>query len=174
MSLSTVWLRPGCNTRVTGRERILLPHVPDEARMLESLRSGLPPGEQDPEALRSRGVLETTMMAKAKDERESSPRGFYNCALNEAERVGLEEAFNVEGLDDEIALLRVKLRALLEAQPERTDLHFEAANVIARLVKTRYQITREEKKSLREAIQKVLSEIALPMGVGVGIKLAGK
>ena len=88
--------------------------------------------------------------------------------------MGLEEAFKVEGLDDEIALLRVKLRALLEAEPDRTDLHFEAANVIARLVRTRYQITRDEKKSLKEAIQKVLTEIALPLGVGVGIKLASK
>jgi len=114
------------------------------------------------------------MTANGRDKKKSSPRGFYSLALEEAERVGLDEAFSVEGLDDEIALLRVKLRALLEAEPERTDLHFEAANVIARLVKTRYQITREEKVSLREAVQKVLAEIALPLGVGVGIKLGSK
>lgn len=86
----------------------------------------------------------------------------------------MEEAFQVEGLDDEIALLRVKLRALLEAQPDRIDLHFEAANVIARLVKTRYQISKEERKSIKEGIQKVFTEIGLPIGVGVGIKLAGR
>lgn len=114
------------------------------------------------------------MTANGRGERKSSPRGFYSLALDEAERVGLEEAFQVEGLDDEIALLRVKLRAILEEQPDRIDLHFEAANVIARLVKTRYQISREEKKSLKEAIQKVLTEIALPIGVGVGVKLASK
>ncbi|MFU8796138.1 MAG: hypothetical protein ACNA7X_02425 [Dehalococcoidia bacterium] len=114
------------------------------------------------------------MAADKKDAPKSSPRGFYNCALNEAERVGLEEAFDVEGLDDEIALLRVRLRTVLEAQPERTDLHFEAANIIARLVKTRYQITREERKSVKGAVQKVLTELALPVGVGVGIKLVGR
>jgi hypothetical protein len=114
------------------------------------------------------------MTANGRGERKSSPRGFYSLALDEAERVGLEEAFQVEGLDDEIALLRVKLRALLQAEPERIDLHFEAANVIARLVKTRYQISREERKSIRESIQRVLTEIGLPIGVGVGIKLAGK
>ena len=114
------------------------------------------------------------MTANGKGAPRSSPRGFYSLALDEAERVGLEEAFNIEGLDDEIALLRVKLRAVLEAQPDRTDLHFEAANVIARLVKTRYQISREEKKSLEEGIQKVLTEIGLPIGAGVGIKLAGR
>jgi len=51
------------------------------------------------------------------------------------------------------------------------DLHFEAANIIARLVKTRYQITKEQKKSLKEAIQKVLTEVAVPLGVGVGEKI---
>ncbi len=114
------------------------------------------------------------MIANGRDKKESSPPGFYSLALDEAERAGFEEAFKVEGLDDEIALLRVKLRALLEAEPDRIDLHFEAANVIARLVKTRYQISREERKSIKEGIQKVITEIGLPIGVGVGIKLASK
>jgi len=41
--------------------------------------------------------------------------------------------------------------------------HFEAANTITRLIHTRYSITREQKKSLKEAITKVLTEIALPL-----------
>ncbi len=142
--------------------------------MLERRRIPLQPEDRNPRALPGHGELEIGMTANGRDKKESSPRGFYSLVLDEAERVGLEEAFNVEGLDDEIALLRVKLRALLEAEPERIDLHFEAANVIARLLKTRYQITREERKSIKEGIQKVLTEIGLPVGVGVGIKLAGK
>jgi hypothetical protein len=112
------------------------------------------------------------MAAKGKGERKGRPRGFYSRALDEAEKLELEEASHVEGIDEEIALLRVKLRKLLEEQPERIDLHFEAANMIARLVRTRYQITKEQKKSLREAIQKVLTEVAVPLGVGIGIKVA--
>jgi hypothetical protein len=112
------------------------------------------------------------MAAKGKSEKKGSPPSFYSRALDEAEK--LEEASYVEGIDEEIALLRVKLRELLEEQPERIDLHFEAANIIARLVRTRYQITREQKKSLKEAIQKVLTEVAVPLGVGIGIKVASK
>lgn len=112
------------------------------------------------------------MAAKGKGERKGRPRGFYSRALDEAEKLELEEASHVEGIDEEIALLRVKLRKLLEEQPERIDLHFEAANIIARLVRTRYQITKEQKKSLKEAIQKVLTEVAVPLGVGIGIKVA--
>ena len=112
------------------------------------------------------------MAAERKGKRKSSPRGFYRRALDEAERLELEEASHIEGIDEEIALLRVKLRELVEEQPERTELHFEAANIIARLVRTRYQITREQKKSLREAIQKVLTDVALPLGIGIGMKAA--
>jgi hypothetical protein len=114
------------------------------------------------------------MAAEGKNKRKSSPRGFYGRALDEAEKLELQEASHIEGIDEEIALLRVKLRELLEEQPERTDLHLEAANIIARLVRTRYQITREQKKSLKEAIQKVLTEVAVPLGVGIGIKAASR
>ena len=114
------------------------------------------------------------MAPERKGWRKSRPRGFYSRALDEAEKLELEEASHVEGIDEEIALLRVKLRELLEEQPERIDLHFEAANIIARLVRTRYQITKEQKKSLKEAIQKVLAEVAVPLGVGIGIKAASK
>jgi hypothetical protein len=114
------------------------------------------------------------MAARGKGQRKSSPRGFYSQALDEAEKLELEEASHVEGIDEEVALLRVKLRELLAEQPERIDLHFEAANIIARLVRTRYQITKEQKKSLKEAIQKVLTEVAVPLGVGIGIKAASK
>jgi len=114
------------------------------------------------------------MAAEGKNKRKSSPRGFYGRALDEAEKLELEEASHIEGIDEEIALLRVKLRELVEEHPERIDLHFEAANIIARLVRTRYQITREQKKSLKKAIQKVLTEVAVPLGVGIGIKAASR
>ena len=114
------------------------------------------------------------MAAEGKSKRKNSPRGFYGRALDEAEKLELEEASHIEGIDEEIALLRVKLRELLQEQPERMDLHFEAANIIARLVRTRYQITREQKKSLKEAIQKVLTEVAVPLGVGLGTKVASQ
>ena len=86
----------------------------------------------------------------------------------------MEEASHIEGIDEEIALLRLKLRELVEHEPDRIDLHFQAANTIARLVRTRYQITKEQKKSLKEAVTKVLTEVAVPLGIGVGMKVAGK
>ena len=109
-----------------------------------------------------------------KGNQNARKHGFYSRALTEAEKIELEEAACVEGIDQEIALLRIKLRELVENEPDRIDLHLEAANTIARLVKTRYQITKVQKRSLREAIAKVLTEVAVPLGIGVGIKVAGK
>ena len=91
--------------------------------------------------------------------------GFYSKALGEAEKLQLEEARGLDGLDEEIAILRIKLRSLIQTAPENIELQLDAANTIARLVRTRYNITKEQKRSLKEAIAKVLTEIAVPLGV---------
>ena len=109
-----------------------------------------------------------------KGNQNARKHGFYSRALTEAEKIDIEEAANLEGLDEEIMLFRLKLKELVQNHPDRIDLHFEAANIIARLVKTRYEISKEQKKSLKEAIAKVLTEVAVPLGIGIGIKAAGK
>jgi hypothetical protein len=96
---------------------------------------------------------------------KSKRQVFYGQALKEAERLELEEARGIEGIDEEIAILRVKLRELIVAAPDKFDLHLRLATTIARLVTTRYNISKEQKKSLKEAITKVLTEIAIPLGV---------
>ena len=109
-----------------------------------------------------------------KGNQNARKHGFYSHALSEAEKLEIEEVAGIEGLDEEIILLRMKLRELVDDHPERIDLCMEGANSIARLVKIRYEISKEQKKSLKEAIAKVLTEVAIPLGIGVGIKVAGK
>ena len=115
-----------------------------------------------------------TKRGPPKGNQNARKHGFYSRALTEAEKVELDEATYVEGLDQEIALLRVKLRELAENEPDRIDLHLEAANTIARLVRTRYQITSEQKRSLKDAIAKVLTEVAVPLGITVATKALTK
>jgi hypothetical protein len=100
-----------------------------------------------------------------KNAAKSERHVFYGQALNEADRLELEEARGIEGIDEEIAILRVKLRELIVAAPEKFDLHLKLATTIARLVSTRYSITKEQKKSLKEAITRVMMEIAVPLGI---------
>ena len=105
-----------------------------------------------------------------KGNQNARKHGFYSKALDEAEKLELEEARGINGLDEEIAILRIKLRELIENHPENIELALEAANTIARLVRTRYNITKEQKKSLKDAITNVLTEIAVPLGVKALIK----
>jgi len=95
--------------------------------------------------------------------------GFYSRVLDEAERLDFELAAGVEGIDDEIALLRVKIKSLLENDPENIKLIMQATNTLAGLVKTRYNISKEQRKGLKEAIGNVLKDIALPLGIGIGV-----
>ena len=97
--------------------------------------------------------------------------GFYSKVLDEAERLDYELATSVEGIDDEIALLRVKMKSLLVHDPENIKLIMQATNTLARLVRTRYNISKEDKKGLKEAIANVLRDVALPLGIGIGTTL---
>lgn len=115
------------------------------------------------------------MPAKAKGKRgapkgnqNARKHGFYARVLDEAERLDFELASGVEGIDDEIALLRVKLKSLLESEPENINLLMQATNALARLVKTKYNISKEQRKGLKEAIGNVIRDIAIPLGIGVG------
>ena len=115
------------------------------------------------------------MPAKA-DRKRGAPKGnqnarkhgFYSKVLDEAERLDFELASGVEGIDDEIALLRVKIKSILENDPENIKLIMRATNTLERLIRTRYNITKEQKKGLKEAIGNVLRDIALPLGIGIG------
>jgi uncharacterized protein YjcR len=94
--------------------------------------------------------------------------GFYSKVLDEAEQLDLELAQGVEGIDDEIALLRVKIKSVIDNDPDNIRLIMEATNVLARLIRTRYNITKDQKKGLKEAIGNVLRDVALPLGIGIG------
>ena len=112
------------------------------------------------EAQRKRGA--------PKGNQNARKHGFYSRVLDEAEQLDFELATGVEGIDDEIALLRVKIKSILENDPENINLIMQATNTLAKLVRTRYNISKEDKKGLKEAIGNVLRDVALPLGIGIG------
>jgi len=102
---------------------------------------------------------------KNKDSENGLRKPFYTKAMDEAEKLDFELAQGVEGIDDEIALLRVKIKSLVENDPENVKLLMEATSALARLVRTRYRISADQKKALTEAIGNVLKGLALPLGI---------
>ena len=105
-----------------------------------------------------------------KQDKKTGKRGFYGPALDETAGLTLEEAGGVDGLDQEIAILRLELRDIIKKEPDKYELHLKTANTIANLVKIRYSISKEQKKCLKEAIAKVFTELAIPLGVKAFIK----
>ena len=94
---------------------------------------------------------------------------FYSKALDDAEKLEFETASGVDGIDQEIALLRVEIKAILQDNPKNIKDIVAATNALDKLVKTRYHITKEQRKGLKEAMGNVIKEIALPLGLGVTI-----
>jgi len=106
-----------------------------------------------------------------KGNQNARKHGFYSKVLDEAERLDFELASGVEGIDDEIALLRVKIKSILERDPENIKLIMRATNALERLIRTRYNISKEDKKGLKEAIGNVLRDVALPLGISIGTNI---
>ena len=106
-----------------------------------------------------------------KGNQNARKHGFYSNVLDEAQRLDFEMATGVEGIDDEIALLRVKIKSILERDPENIKLIIQATNALVRLVTTRYNISKEDTQGLKEAIGNVLRDVAFPLGIGIGATL---
>jgi len=106
-----------------------------------------------------------------KGNQNARKHGFYSKVLDEVEQLDFELATGVEGIDDEIALLRVKIKSILAHDPDNVRLIMQVTNALARLVRVKYNISKEDKKGLKEAIGNVLRDIALPLGIGIGATL---
>ena len=98
--------------------------------------------------------------------------GFYQKVLDEAERIDFDLVSGVNGIDDEIALLRVKIKSILDDDPKNIKLIVEATNALERLIRTKYKISKEQRKGLKEAIGNVLRDVALPLGIGIATTIS--
>ena len=112
-----------------------------------------------------------TKKTSSRGSQKARKQGFYAKVLDEAEQLDFELASGVSGIDDEIALLRVKIKSILGDDPKNVKLLIEVTNALERLVKTRYKISKEQRKGLKEAIGNVLRDIAVPLGISIGASI---
>jgi hypothetical protein len=99
----------------------------------------------------------------AKKAKKKAADAFYAQALSEAEQVELRQAWDVEGLDEEIALLRLRLRQMLREHPENTPLLLRAIELLVKAVGTRYRLSKDAKENLTDAVTGVLKEAGVAM-----------
>ena len=107
-------------------------------------------------------------MARRPSKTTAKPQEFYEEALSRAERVRLSRAKQVSGLDEEIALLRLRLSHLAEEQPENLELLIKGIGMLVRAVSTKYKLSHESQEDLYQSLLGVLrgvGNVLLPEGL---------
>ena len=82
---------------------------------------------------------------------------FYFDALTEGERVDLGKAAEVENLDEEIAVLRVRLKTALRKHPEDYALLVRGIGLLVRAVATQYRLSPRASKDLADSLGDLLA-----------------
>jgi hypothetical protein len=87
-----------------------------------------------------------------------SKRSFYHDdCLTEAERVELPKAGQVEGLDEEIAVLRVRLKTALKEHPEDYALLVRGIGLLVKAVAAQYRLSPRASKDLADNLGVILN-----------------
>ncbi len=66
--------------------------------------------------------------------------GFYSAVFTRQDKTNLNQAAEIEGLDEEIALIRARLRSVVKNDPDNIRLISEAASTLARLMRTSHKL----------------------------------
>ena len=91
-----------------------------------------------------------------KDDEADVADNFYGSALEEAERLQLQKAGEIEGLDDEIAMLRVKLRSVVSKRKENIPLMLRGIDLLVKAVSARYRLSKKAEEDLSDSLAGVL------------------
>ncbi len=91
--------------------------------------------------------------------------GFYAKVLTEEEQALYDEAVKIQGMDTEIALMRVKILSIIARDPDNIKLLTHATNALARLVMTKYNISKNDKPGIMEGVLNVFRDVAEPIGI---------
>jgi hypothetical protein len=90
-------------------------------------------------------------------------QSFYASALTAAERDDLAEARGVEGLEDEVALLRLRLREALTQHPEDIRLIESGAKVLIQSLLAQHRLSPKQADGICEAVAAFLEEFGAVM-----------
>ena len=96
-----------------------------------------------------------------KGNRNARKHGFYSATLSPAETSQLRNITNLEGVDPEIALIRVKLQSSLQHDPGNRRVIREASRRIAKWYSATYRLDPADRAYLRTVVENLLVIAAL-------------
>ncbi|HVP05535.1 MAG TPA: hypothetical protein VMT90_07670 [Dehalococcoidia bacterium] len=88
-----------------------------------------------------------------------NPKKFYAESLSEAERERLPVARKMEGLAEEIAVLRVRLNTALHEHKGDFPLLMAGIGMLVRAVATQYRLSPKARKELADQMTAVLNSL---------------
>ncbi len=91
-----------------------------------------------------------------KGNRNARKHGFYSAALSPAETSQLWDITNLEGVDPEVAFVRVKLQSSLERDPGNRRVIREASRLLAKWYSANYGLDATTGSYLKSVVQDLL------------------
>jgi uncharacterized protein YjcR len=105
--------------------------------------------------------------------RNARTHGFYSKKLDETEKAEHRLALEIEGLDYEIALMRVKLQSIIEHDPANIKLITQATNALTRLLTAQHTISQNDGKSKQAALENIRNNVISSINIDVEAILKG-
>ena len=91
--------------------------------------------------------------------RRRRTKNFYEGALSDAEKASAQIAREVEGIDEEVALLRLRLRTLIKDKPQDFPLMLRGLDALRRLVEVRFRLGEDQSEALAAEVTLVRDEL---------------
>lgn len=97
------------------------------------------------------------MAAKTERRPHARPtKRFYEDALSEAEKAAFESALQVQGLDEEIALLRVRLHSAIKDGGADLNLMVKGIGLLVKAAAARFKLSPESEEQLEKGLRGAL------------------
>jgi hypothetical protein len=97
---------------------------------------------------------------------DSRKRGFYSSALSGQLLADYEQALGVDGLDDEIAMLRAMIKFMVLNNPFNVSFMIRAFNCLQGLIRTKKTVFKQDDTSrLEKAFHNVFKDTPMPRGL---------
>lgn len=91
--------------------------------------------------------------------------GFYAKKLSKREQRAFEAAFNLKGLDQEIALVRAKIESIAKSGDENVPVLMLAISALVKLLKAKQMLRKDDPDSDGDIVQNALGNLAASCGV---------
>ncbi len=89
---------------------------------------------------------------------------FYRGSVRAAERAMLDAAAQLEGLDEEIAVLRTKLRTLSKSnESETVQLMMRGMDMLAKLVSVRFRLSKKAEHEIADSLANLLRGLSVQL-----------